>query len=157
MRLNQTLGELNNNFEEYGEWLYWITVMGTPADKEPWGWQLDGHPPIINYFVLGDQVVATPTFMAPNRECPSGTYTGTTVLQDEQNREFELINALNEAQRQKAIIEISKTATRTWVKRSRITSSPTTPASAPRLDGHAARAVARCDRAYGQDTRRARR
>ena len=63
MRLNQTLGELNNNFEEYGEWLYWITVMGTPADKEPWGWQLDGHRPVINYFVLGDQVVMTPTFM----------------------------------------------------------------------------------------------
>ena len=29
MRLNHTLGELNDNdFEEYGEWLYWITVMG---------------------------------------------------------------------------------------------------------------------------------
>jgi len=33
MRLNETLGELTNNFEEYGEWLYWITVMGTPSDK----------------------------------------------------------------------------------------------------------------------------
>jgi hypothetical protein len=63
MRLNQTLGELNNdNFEEYGEWLYWITIMGTPSDKEPWGWQIDGHHLIINYFVLGDQVVMTPTF-----------------------------------------------------------------------------------------------
>ena len=29
MRLNHTLGELNdNNFVEYGECLYWITVMG---------------------------------------------------------------------------------------------------------------------------------
>jgi Protein of unknown function (DUF3500) len=110
MRLNQTLGELNNNFEEYGEWLYWITVMGTPADKEPWGWQLDGHHLIINYFVLGDQVVMTPTFMGSEPvTAPSGTYTGTTVLQDEQNRGLALINALNEAQRQKAIIEISKT------------------------------------------------
>jgi Protein of unknown function (DUF3500) len=63
MRLNQTLGELNNdNFEEYGEWLYWVTVMGTSSDKEQWGWQLDGHHLIINYFVIGDQVVMTPTF-----------------------------------------------------------------------------------------------
>jgi hypothetical protein len=32
MKLNHTLGELNNNnFEEYGEWLYWITVMGEPS------------------------------------------------------------------------------------------------------------------------------
>ena len=61
MRLNHTLGELNdNNFEEYGEWLYWITVMGKPSATEPWGWQLDGHHLIINYFVLGDQVVMTP-------------------------------------------------------------------------------------------------
>src|SRR5437660_1475276 len=44
MRLNYTLGELNgNDFEQYDEWLYNITVMGTPSPKEPWGWQLDGH------------------------------------------------------------------------------------------------------------------
>ena len=36
--------------------------MGTPSEKEPWGWQLDGHHLIINYFVLGDQVVMTPAF-----------------------------------------------------------------------------------------------
>ena len=63
MRLNHTLGELNdNNFDEYGEWRYHITVMGTPSATEPWGWQLDGHHAIINYFVLGDQVVMTPFF-----------------------------------------------------------------------------------------------
>ena len=61
MRLNETLAELNdNNFDEYGEWQYHITVMGTPSASEPWGWQLDGHHVVINYFVLGDQVVRTP-------------------------------------------------------------------------------------------------
>ena len=63
MRLNETLGELTgNNFDEYGEWLYHITIMGKPSATEPWGWQLDGHHVIINYFVLGDQVVMTPFF-----------------------------------------------------------------------------------------------
>ena len=110
MRLNHTLGELNNNFEEYGEWLYWITVTGAPSDKEPWGWQLDGHHLIINYFVLGDQVVMTPTFMGSEPvTATSGKYKGTTVLQDEQNRGLALISALDEAQRKKAIIEVSKT------------------------------------------------
>ena len=37
--------------------------MGTPSATEPWGWQLDGHHLVINYFVLRDQVVMTPTFM----------------------------------------------------------------------------------------------
>jgi Protein of unknown function (DUF3500) len=111
MRLNQTLGELNNdNFEEYGEGKYWITVMGTPSDKEPWGWQLDGHHLIINYFVLGDQVVMTPTFTGSEPVVArSGKYNGTVVLQDEQNKGLALINALDEAQRKKAIIQVSKT------------------------------------------------
>jgi hypothetical protein len=111
MRLNHTLGELNNNnFEEYGEWLFWITVMGTPSDTEPWGWQLDGHHLIINYFVLGDQVVMTPTFMGSEPvTANSGRYKGTTVLQSEQNKGLALINALDDAQRKKAIIEVSKT------------------------------------------------
>ncbi|MEQ9449839.1 MAG: DUF3500 domain-containing protein, partial [Rhodospirillaceae bacterium] len=63
MRLNETLAEMTGKADEYGEFLYWITVMGTPSDDEPWGWQLDGHHLVINYFVLGDQVVMTPTFM----------------------------------------------------------------------------------------------
>jgi Protein of unknown function (DUF3500) len=111
MRLNHTLGELNNqNFDDYGEWLYWITVMGTPSEQEPWGWQLDGHHLIMNYFVLGDQVVMTPTFMGSEPvTAPSGTYKGTTVLQAEQNKGLALINALDAAQRQKAILAGSKT------------------------------------------------
>jgi Protein of unknown function (DUF3500) len=110
MRLNHTLGELNNNFAEYGEWLYWITVMGTPSDTEPWGWQLDGHHLIINYFVLGDQVMMTPTFMGSEPvKASSGKYKGTIVLQAEQNKGLALINALNDAQRKKAIIQVFKT------------------------------------------------
>ena len=63
MRLNETLAELNdNNFDELGEWQYFITVMGTPSATEPWGWQFDGHHAVINYFVLGDQVVMSPFF-----------------------------------------------------------------------------------------------
>ena len=106
--------------------------MGTPSETEPWGWQLDGHHLVINYFVLGDQVVMTPTFMGSEPvTATSGKYKGTTVLQDEQHKGLALINALDEAQRQKAIIQVSKTGTITWAKRSRITSSWTMPASAP--------------------------
>src|SRR4029078_7508341 len=64
MKLNYTLGEINgNDFIRFGDDAYWITVMGTPSKTEPWGWENDGHHLIINYFVLGDQVVMTPTFV----------------------------------------------------------------------------------------------
>ena len=110
MRLNHTLGELNNNnFEEYGEWLYHLTVMGTPSTTEPWGWQLDGHHLIVNYFVLGDQVVMTPLFVGSEPvTATAGKYKGTTILQDEQAAGLAMINALDDAQKRKAIIEVSK-------------------------------------------------
>src|SRR6202171_2335556 len=111
MRLNHTLGELNNNdFDRYGEWRYYITMMGKPSAKEPWGWQLDGHHAIINYFVLGDQVVMTPFFAGSEPVmASSGKYKGTVVLQDEQNNGLKMIHALTEAQCKKAILEFSKT------------------------------------------------
>lgn len=111
MRLNHTLGELNNdNFTEYNEWLYHITVMGKPSASEPWGWQLDGHHLIINYFVLGHQVVVTPFFAGSEPvTARSGKYQGTSILQDEQNMALALINALDSADRAKAILRSSKT------------------------------------------------
>ena len=111
MRLNETLGELTgNNFDEYGEWQYYITVMGTPSATEPWGWQFDGHHAIVNYFVLGDQVVMTPFFAGSEPVvAQSGKYKGTSVLQDEQNQGLALINALNDTQRKKAVLKFSKT------------------------------------------------
>ena len=79
MRLNETLGELNSdNFVEYGEWKYWISIMGQPSDTEPWGWQLDGHHLALNYFVLGDQVVMTPAFWGSEPAiAESGKHVGT--------------------------------------------------------------------------------
>lgn len=112
MRLNHTLGELNNNdFAQYGEWLYWITVMGEPSASKPWGWQIDGHHLIINYFVLGDQVVMTPTFVGSEPViAESGKYKGTAILQQEQNRGLAFVQSLDERQRERAVIQVSKTA-----------------------------------------------
>lgn len=105
MKLNGTLAELANNFREYGEWLYWITIMGKPSDTEPWGWQLDGHHVVINYFVLGDQVVMSPVFMGSEPvEAKQGKFQGTIVMQDEQNKGLQLIKMLSEEQRKQAVV-----------------------------------------------------
>lgn len=109
MRLNGHLAELVNDFDEYGEFLYWLTVMGEPSDTEPWGWQLDGHHLDINYFVLGDQVVMTPTFMGSEPvSAATGQYAGTEVLRAEQDKGLAFMQSLDEAQRASAIIEREK-------------------------------------------------
>lgn len=110
MRLNYTLAEISGKFDELGEWLYWITIMGKPDAKEPWGWQLDGHHAIVNYFVLGDQVVMTPTFMGSEpARADSGKYKGTAVLEDEQDKGLAMMRALRAEQQAKARIRLEKT------------------------------------------------
>jgi hypothetical protein len=84
--------------------------MGEPSEREPWGWQLDGHHAIVNYFVLGDQVVMTPFFAGSEPViAPSGKYKGTSVLQDEQNRGLAFVNSLDNDQRARAILSTDKT------------------------------------------------
>lgn len=109
MKLNGTLAELARNFDEYGEWLYWITIMGEPSGTEPWGWQIDGHHLVINYFVLGDQVVMSPVFIGSEPiRADGGKFKGTEVMQEEQDKGLELIQALNQQQQAEAILSTSK-------------------------------------------------
>ena len=84
-------------------------MMGEPSANEPWGWQLDGHHLIVNYFVFGDQVVMTPTFMGSEPvSATAGVHAGTAVLQNEQGKGLALINALDDRQRGRAILASSK-------------------------------------------------
>jgi hypothetical protein len=82
---------------------YWFTFMGTPSETEPWGFQYDGHHLIINYFVLGDQVVMSPTFMGsePN-VIPKGPNKGTCTYEAEEKKGLVLFNSLNAVQKEKA-------------------------------------------------------
>jgi hypothetical protein len=109
MRLNGHLGELTGRPEEYGAGMYHLTVMGAPSATEPWGWQLDGHHLNVNYFILGDQVVMTPTFMGSEPVVArSGPYTGTAVLQREERGGLDLMASLTPEQRAVAVLDMPK-------------------------------------------------
>ena len=72
----------------------YITIMGEPSATKPWGWQIDGHHLIINFFVLGDQVVETPTFVGSEPVvADSGKYNGIAIMQDEQDKALALPKA----------------------------------------------------------------
>jgi hypothetical protein len=71
---------------------------------------MDGHHLIINYFVLGDQVVMTPFFVGSEPViAETGKYKGISILQDEQNRGLKFFQALDEKQQSEAILQVSKT------------------------------------------------
>ncbi|MFF9483793.1 DUF3500 domain-containing protein [Streptomyces sp. NPDC014676] len=104
MKLNAFLGDYSGGGKEtLTEGHYYFTFMGTPSTTKPWGFQYEGHHLAINYFVLGDQVVMTPTFMGS--EPTSATYQGEkiTTFEKETTAGLALLRSLTTAQRKKAV------------------------------------------------------
>lgn len=105
MKLNDFVGEVTGRWAEYGEWVYWLSIFGNPSPEQPWGWQVDGHHLNVNFFVLGDQIVMTPTFMGSEPvECDTGKHAGTRVFQTEEAQGLALMRALTPAQQSKATL-----------------------------------------------------
>lgn len=105
MKLNESILEITGSDDEYGEWLYWLSVLGTPDASAPWGWQIDGHHLIINCLVVGDQLVMTPMFMGSEPVAvDTGKYAGTRVFEDEENAGIALAKTLTGQQKKKAVI-----------------------------------------------------
>ncbi|MFF4252144.1 DUF3500 domain-containing protein [Streptomyces sp. NPDC001663] len=109
MKLNAFLGDYSGGGRAtLTEGAYFFTFMGTPSTTKPWGFQYEGHHVAINYFVLGDQVVMTPTFMGS--EPTSATYKGEriTLFRKETKAGLTLLRSLTSAQQKKVISSESK-------------------------------------------------
>lgn len=105
MRLNETVMEMTGRVDEFGEDLYWLSIMGTPSATEPWGWQIDGHHLNVNYVVISDQVVMAPAFLGSEPVfARSGKYAGTRVFETEEAQGLAVIRALDAEQRGKAVV-----------------------------------------------------
>jgi hypothetical protein len=105
MKLNEHICEVTDRPGEYGEWFYWMSIMGTPSATEPWGWQIDGHHLIINCFVMGDQIVLTPNFMGSEPvEAKFGKYKGVRVFAQEEADGYALMSGFTADQQAQATI-----------------------------------------------------
>ena len=104
MWLNGHLGELVGRPESYGEWFYWLSIMGTPSPTRPWGWQIDGHHLIVNCFVLGDQIILTPTFMGSEPVRGYGAAGEVRVFADEERLGLAMMTSLDSSQRKVATL-----------------------------------------------------
>jgi hypothetical protein len=98
MRLNAALGQLTGQYHgTLTEWAYWITLFGEPSADGPWGWQLFGHHVCVSCFVLGGQLVLTPTFLGAEFESQR-------VFAEHRGLGLELMMALSPAQRDQAVL-----------------------------------------------------
>jgi hypothetical protein len=107
-RINQAAGEAIGNTDSFNEDAYYWTVMGTPSDSEPWGFQFDGHHLVLNYFVLGDQVVMSPCFWGSEPTSMKIDGETVTVCHEEVLASLAFINSLTEAQQKVAIASPTK-------------------------------------------------
>lgn len=89
---------------------YYFTVFGQPAEQGRWGLSIEGHHLSLNFVVENGKIVShTPAMFGANpalvmSDVGVGPAKGTRVLAQEELLAFELLGALNDEQRQKAII-----------------------------------------------------
>lgn len=96
MRTNAFLGQLCGLENLMNEWSYNILLFGTPSASEPWGWSLYGHHLALNCFVLGGQMVISPTFMgAEPNIVDAGPHAGLSLFSDEEDFGLELMRSLS--------------------------------------------------------------
>uniref|UniRef100_A0AAU1ZV20 DUF3500 domain-containing protein n=1 Tax=Streptomyces sp. NBC_00093 TaxID=2975649 RepID=A0AAU1ZV20_9ACTN len=95
------------NQTTYAEAYFW-TVMGTPSATEPWGFQFDGHHLVVNYFVLGDQVVMSPCFWGCEPTSMEIEGATVSVMQEEIKAALAVVNTLDATQQSAAILKATK-------------------------------------------------
>ncbi|HVD92321.1 MAG TPA: DUF3500 domain-containing protein [Vicinamibacterales bacterium] len=88
----------------FGQDEYYLAFLGTPSTTAPWMLQFGGHHLAINLTLAGSQASMAPSL--PAAQPASYTFEGRTVrpLDNENDKAFALINALDDTQRKEAIL-----------------------------------------------------
>jgi hypothetical protein len=97
-------GGRGGNDAMFGKDLYYISILGTPSEKNPWMLQFGGHHLALNITIAGERGILTPTLTGAQPALY--TLDGKTVrpLGQESDKGLALLNALDESQRKQAIL-----------------------------------------------------
>jgi len=89
----------------FGRELYYLSILGTPSEKEPWMLQFGGHHLALNITIAGDRGVLTPTLTGAQPALY--TMNGKTVrpLAAESDKAFALLQSLDAKQRDQAVLK----------------------------------------------------
>jgi len=85
---------------------YFFSVFGTPSTKDTWGWRVEGHHVSLQFTVVkGTLVAGAPAFFGSNpAEVREGPKKGLRILAAEEDAARALVESLDAAQREKAVI-----------------------------------------------------
>jgi len=89
---------------------YYLTIFGEPDITGTWGWSFEGHHLSLNFVISDGQVTSdTPSFWGANPatvhvSASGGPKVGTRTLAQEEQLAFDLLESLDDAQLQRAVI-----------------------------------------------------
>jgi hypothetical protein len=83
---------------------YTIGIFGSPSATTPWMLQYGGHHLALNITIAGERGVATPTMTGAQPSIYTSNGKTVRALAQENDKAFDLLNALSETQRQQAIL-----------------------------------------------------
>jgi hypothetical protein len=101
---DEVLKASEGNNPMFGKDLYFISILGTPSEKDSWMLQFGGHHLALNITIAGESGVLTPSLTAAQPALY--TLNGKTVrpLGQENDKAFALLNSLDESQKKQAIL-----------------------------------------------------
>ena len=88
----------------FGKDLYYISILGTPSQKDAWMLQFGGHHLALNVTIAGERGVLTPTLTGAQPAIYTQNGKIVRPLGNESDKAIALLNALNTQQRKQAIL-----------------------------------------------------
>jgi len=104
MEGDEALKTSERNNPLFGKDLYYISILGTPSEKDPWMLQFGGHHLALNISIAGARGVLTPSLTGAQPALYTANGKTVRPLGQENDKAFALLNALDETQRKQAIL-----------------------------------------------------
>jgi hypothetical protein len=103
MGSDQALSDGGTNFAS-GKDTYTISIFGSPSKTRPWMVEVNGHHLGLNIVIAGPNGTLTPTLTGAQPSVYKANGKTVRVLAAENDKAFDLLNSLNDAQRKQAIL-----------------------------------------------------
>jgi Protein of unknown function (DUF3500) len=88
----------------FGKDVYYISILGTPSENNPWMLQFGGHHLALNVNIAGDRGVLTPTLTGAQPALYTMNGKIVRPLGKESDKAFALLQSLDDKQRKQAIL-----------------------------------------------------
>ncbi len=96
VRKREADGPPFGNGPMFGKDLYYISILGTPSEKDPWMLQFGGHHLALNITIAGEHGVLTPTLTGAQPALYTSNGKTVRPLGEESDKALALLNALDE-------------------------------------------------------------